>query len=95
MKTIQLTMTTAEKKPRTVQVVDLKSGENVSGAAITHTPPAGGTVVEMAATVTTSPYIDFVLGPFPDIGTHLVDVQATGSATPASKPVVRYIIEVK
>lgn len=94
MKIIQLTMTVLEKKPRSVQVVDLQTSETVSSATVTHTPPAGGTTVTMTPSVST-PYVNLVLGPFPDIGTHLVDVQATGNASTASKPVVRYIIEVK
>lgn len=94
MKVVQLTMTVAEKKPRSVQVVDLQSGEMVASADINHTPPAGGTTVTMTPTVST-PYVNFVLGPFPDLGTHLVDVQAMGDAGTPSKPVVRYIVEVK
>lgn len=94
MKEIHLTMNTIEKKPRSVQVVDLQTAETVASAAITHTPPHGGTTVTMTPTVAT-PYVNFVLGAFPDVGVHLVDVQATGNAGTPSKPVVRYIITVK
>lgn len=93
MREVRLIMTAAEKKPRTIEVLDLQSGETVSSAAITHTPPSGSAVT-MTPTVST-PNIHFVLGAFTVLGTHIVDVQATGSAATASKPVVRYIIEVK
>jgi hypothetical protein len=95
MKTIQLTMSIGEAKPRTVRVLDLQGEEEVEDAEITHTPPDGGTTVTMEPNTIATPYVNFVMGPFVDIGTHLVEVKATGDGTPPSMPVVRYIIEVK
>lgn len=88
-----LVMTKTEVKPITVQVLDLQTAETVASASITHTPPSGS-ALSIPSTVVT-PYINMVFGPFATAGIHRVDVQAVGSATPPSKPVVRYTIEVR
>lgn len=90
MKTYDLTMSTTEVKPITVDVKDLQDDETVTDATITHTPPSGD-----ATTVTytvESPYINCLFGPLSVAGSHTIRVQAIGSA--GSKPEVLFEIEV-
>jgi hypothetical protein len=82
--------TTTEKRPLTVHVVDLQSGETVSSATVTHTPPSGSALA-ISPTVST-PYVNFLAGAFTATGRHQLQVQATGSN--GSKPEVRYIFDV-
>jgi hypothetical protein len=86
-----LTMTTTEKKPITVEVEDLQASETVTSASATHTPPSGA-ALSITPTVAT-PYINMLFGPFAAAGTHFVKVQATGSM--GSKPEVVYQIRVR
>jgi len=93
MITYNLVMSKTEKKPITVQVLDLQTSETVASAEVTHTPPSGS-----ALTITPSidtPYINMVFGPFAVAGWHIVKVQAVGNASTPSKPEVLYNIEVK
>ncbi len=94
MKIYELTMTQTEVKPITVQVLDLRAGEVVSTAVVTHTPPDGGTALSIAPAIDT-PYITMEFGPFERAGFHFVKVQAVGDATPPSKPEVLYQIHVR
>ena len=90
MITYELIMTKTEKKPITVQVLDLQEGESVSSAVVTHTPPSGDALT-ITPTVET-PYVNMLFGPFAVAGRHYVAVQAVGSL--GSKPEVLYVIEV-
>jgi hypothetical protein len=87
-------MSVDEETPITVNVIDLQTGEDVADAVIAHIPPDDSTPIDFDFTVDT-PYINFILGPLAVQGRHIVDVQAVGSSAPPSKPVVRYIIDVK
>lgn len=91
MITYDLVMSKTEKKPITVHVVDLQTGETVSTATATHTPPSGSALT-ITPTVAT-PYVNMLFGPFAVAGQHFVKVQATGSL--GSKPEVLYSIDVK
>jgi len=97
MKEIYLTgdqaFSKTEVRPRTLEVIDLQSGETVASANITHTPPSGSPLA-IPKTVST-PNIFMLLGPFAVAGTHYVKVQAVGNAATPSKPEVLYVIEVK
>ena len=90
MKFVDLTMTRTEKKPRTLEIKDLQTGETVSSAVATHTPPSGSALT-ITPSVSTN-FVNFLLGPFAVAGTHFVKVQATGSL--GSKPEVIYMIRV-
>lgn len=86
----ELRMTKTEIKPITVQTLDLQTGEVVTSAVATHTPPSGS-ALSITPTVDT-PYVNMLFGPFAVSGKHYVLVQATGDA--GSKPEVLYIVEV-
>jgi len=88
-----LEMGKTEILPVSLRVRALQTGETVSSAAITHTPPSGSPVT-MEFSVET-PYINMLLGPFAVAGYHFVMVQAVGSADPPSKPETLYIIRVR
>jgi len=94
MITYDLVMTTTETKPITVNVQDLRDGETVLSAVVTHSPPDGGAVLSITPSVET-PYITMAFGPFATPGYHFVKVQAVGTASPPSKPEVVYTILVK
>lgn len=93
MKTYDLEMTRTEVKPITLHVRDLREGETVNSATVTHTPPSGS-ALEINPSIET-PYITMEFGPFATAGIHFVKVQAVGSANPPSKPEVLYEIRVK
>lgn len=92
MNIVNLVMSKTEVKSRSIKVTDLKTGETVSSATATHTPPDDGTALSISPTVAT-PYIDVNLGPFTTPGQHFVKVQAVGSE--GSKPETLYSIEVR
>ena len=89
----ELVMSKTEIKPITIQVLDLQTGETVSTANVTHTPPSGSALT-ITPTVDT-PYINMLFGPFAVVGTHIVKVQAVGNAGSPSKPEVIYTIHVR
>lgn len=93
MKEIKLDdMTITEVRSITLQVVDLQSGETVSSAVITHTPPSG-LALTIPFTVST-PNIYMLFGPFAVTGRHIIKVQAVGSAAGPSKPETIFYLDV-
>lgn len=92
MITYELTMTKTEIKPLTVEALDLKTGETIESAVVTHIPPSGDPLT-ISATVETSPYADLEVGPLAVPGRHFVKVQMVGSD--GSKPEVVYDITVR
>lgn len=87
-------MSLTEVKPVDIEVLDLRDGETVESATVTHTPPSGETPITITPTVGAS-YVDLLLGPFGVAGWHFVKVQAVGNGSPPSKPEVLYAIQVK
>ena len=72
MITYELRMSKTEKKPITVEVLDLQTGETVSSATVKHTPPSGSALT-ITSTVAT-PFVNMLFGPFNVAGRHYVAV---------------------
>lgn len=90
MKEYPIKTTTTEIQPVSITISNLQSGETVSSATATHTPPSGD-----ALTITpsvSSPTVTLLLGPFAVVGNHIVKVQAVGDN--GSKPEVIFNIQV-
>lgn len=91
MITYDLVMTKTEVKPITLRARDLQTGETVTDATITHTPPSGnGMSIEKSID---TPYVNMEFGPFGTSGYHFVKVQAVGNL--GSKPEALYQILVR
>lgn len=91
MNQYDLVMTKTEVKPITLEVLDLREGETVESAIVTHFPPTGSS--SSVSVDVASPYLNFFMGPFETKGIHQVKVQAVGDA--GSKPETLYYIDVK
>lgn len=95
MKFIELEMTTTERKPVSLEVLDLQYNETVVDATIVHTPPQGGSPIVIEYTVDDNNFINMMFGPFAVSGYHFVNVQAEGNGTIPSFPEVTYFIKVR